>query len=393
MKILLGISGGIAAYKSANLVRAFKKRGDDVRVVMTRGATEFITPLTLQVLSEHVVGTEIFDPTFENQIGHIDLARWPDLILIAPATANLIAKYANGIADDLLTTILLATLAPVIIAPAMNTQMLLNAKTQRNLERLKNDGAMLIEPDSGELACKEVGKGRLPDPDIILDSIDGYFLKNKVLEGKHILITAGPTREYLDPARFLSNPSSGKMGYALAESAKKLGAIVTLISGPSALNIPNDIHFERVITTRDMYTAVMKKASTMDVIVMAAAPADWRPEKQASQKEPKIDGDKVIKFVRTPDILKALGEEFKNKKPYLIGFAAESHDILERGRAKRIRKKCDALIANKIGGDDDAFGSDENSVHIISEKIEIQLEKAPKKEIAFEIWKTLIGEI
>ncbi len=396
MKILIGVSGGIAAYKSAEIVRAFKKRGDEVRVVMTCGALEFIKPLTLQVLSENDVGTDLFDPTLESQIGHIDLARWPDVILLAPATANLIARYANGFSDDLLTTILSATFSPVVVAPAMNTQMLLNAKTQRNIEQLRSDGAFIVEPDSGVLACKEVGAGRLPDAPILVEATLRAFKSKsrpQILEGKKILVAAGPTREFLDPARFLSNPSTGKMGYALAKSARDLGADVTLISGPSSLLQPDQVAFKSVVTTEDMFAEVTRLASTMDAVVMAAAPADWTPKDPSKQKESKVEGEKTLTFVRTKDILKTLGETYAGVAPFLIGFAAESHDVLERGKAKRIRKKCDALIANKIGGADNAFGADDNQVYVIANDIEANLERAPKIEIAFEIWRTLSEQI
>lgn len=397
MKILLGVSGGIAAYKSAEIVRAFKKRGDEVRVVVTSGAMEFITPLTLQVLSENDVGADLFDPTLESQIGHIDLARWPDVILVAPATANFIARYANGFCDDLLTTILSATFSPVVIAPAMNTQMLLNPKTQRNIVQLKADGAFIIEPDSGELACKEVGAGRLPDSPVLVEAVLNALEENRsepqILVGKKILIAAGPTREFLDPARFLSNPSTGKMGYALAKSAKALGAQVTLVSGPSALPKPAGLDFRSVISTNDLFNEVTSLAGEMDVVVMAAAPADWTPKHRLDHKEAKVEGEKNLTFVRTKDILKHLGESYSDTSPFLIGFAAESHDVLERGKAKRVRKKCDALIANKIGGEDNAFGSDENQVYVITADLELNLDRAPKIDIAYEIWRTLSERI
>ncbi len=392
MKILLGITGGIAAYKSAALVRALKKRGDEVRVVMTAGATEFITPLTLQVLSENSVGTDLFDPTFESQIGHIDLARWPDVILVAPATANFIARYANGFCDDLLTTVLAASTSPVLIAPAMNTQMLLKERTQRNIETLRMDGVKIIAPDSGELACKEVGAGRLPDSPILLDAVDAIFFA-PILEGKKILIAAGPTREFLDPARFLSNPSTGKMGYALAKEALNFGARVTLVSGPSALPKPSGITFISVLTTEDMFIALTQQAPQNDVIVMAAAPADWKAEVQLEQKEAKVEGEKIVRFVRTKDILKHLGEHKSDSSPFLVGFAAESHDLLERGKAKRIRKKCDALIANQIGGKNNAFGSDDNQGFVICEDEVVELERDTKTQIARRIWNILVDKL
>ncbi len=407
MKVLLGVTGGIAAYKAAEIVRALIKRGDEVRVVMSAGAQEFITPLTLQVLSGNPVGTEIFDPTYESDIGHIELARWPDVILVAPATANFIARISAGMSDDLLTTVLLATRSPVVIAPAMNTQMFDHPFVQRNIAMLaEHPDYLVVEPDSGELACKEVGRGRLPDPDVLLEAVDRAFLAHKklteipqILAGKRVMISAGPTREHIDPARFLSNPSTGKMGYALARAAQLMGAEVVLVSGPTSLKSPEGVEIANVLTARDMYAEVMARAESMDYIVMAAAVADWRPKVTSDLKQTKSSMTGMLELERNPDILAELGTRFgttaasgqtAKSGPVLIGFAAESHDVEERGRAKMLRKGAHMLVANKIGGADSAFGADSSSVVIISEKTSQQVGPASKDSLAVSIWQAIV---
>ncbi len=407
MKVLLGVTGGIAAYKAAEIVRALIKRGDEVRVVMTAGAQEFITPLTLQVLSGNVVGTEIFDATYESDIGHIDLARWPDVVLVAPATANFIARMAAGMSDDLLTTVLLATRAPVVIAPAMNTQMFDHPFVQRNIAVLAaHPDYLVIDPDAGELACKEVGRGRLPDPDVLLAGVDRAFsAHNKLMEtpqilaGKRVMISAGPTREHIDPARFLSNPSTGKMGYALARAAKQMGADVVLVSGPTSLAAPEGVEIVRVVTARDMHAEITARADAMDFIVMAAAVADWRPKVQSDLKQTKSSMTGVLELERNPDILAELGARFGTNAtaaqtaksgPVLIGFAAESHDVEERGRAKMLRKGAHMLVANKIGGADSAFAADSSRVVIVSETTTQHVGPASKDSLALNIWQAIV---
>lgn len=389
-KILIGVSGGIAAYKACELVRAFKKRGDEVRVVMTEGAQEFVRPMTFQVLSENPVGTELFDPTYESQIGHIDLARWPDVILLAPATANLMARMAQGIADDLLTTVLLATTAPVVVAPAMNTQMWYHPRTQENLEILtKMPRHVVVNPDSGELACKEVGPGRLPDPPVLLAMVDRAMTEQE-LAGKKVLITAGPTREFIDPARFISNPSTGKMGQAIASAAYLMGAEVTLIRGPVALEEPVGVEVIDVTTARQMHKAVMERIADMDIAVMSAAVADWRPENEQPQKVAKSEMSDQIKLVRNPDILAELGARFgpggKEEGPILIGFAAESHDVVERGRAKMKRKGAHMMIANQIGGAFSTFGADQATIHVLSASTVTDYPLETKESLGRVIW-------
>ena len=392
MRVLLGVTGGIAAYKSAELVRQFVKRGDQVRVVMTDGATEFITRLTLQVLSGQKVGTDLFDPTYESEIGHIDLARWADVVLIAPATANVIAKLAAGMADDLLTTVVCATTAPVIVAPAMNTEMFRNLAVQRNLRNLEELGYTIIDPDQGELACKEVGPGRLPDAWLLVEETERVG-SPPLLAGKKVLVTAGPTREHLDPARFVSNPSTGKMGFAIARAARMYGAEVTLVSGPSSLLTPYGVRRVDVETAQDMYDQVLASAEGMDYIVKAAAVADWRPAETSEKKVAKTEGTLKLEFERTPDILGTLGEKYgKSKGPYLIGFAAESHDVLERGRQKLTRKNANMIVANKIGGGDSTFGDDDARVCLITHDGAEWLDRASKREIARKIWKRAVEE-
>lgn len=407
MKVLLGVTGGIAAYKAAEIVRALIKRGDEVRVVMSAGAQEFISPLTLQVLSGNVVGTEIFDPSYESDIGHIELARWPDVILVAPATANFIGRVCAGMSDDLLTTVLLAARVPVVVAPAMNTQMFDHPFVQRNLSMLAElPGYFVIDPDAGELACKEVGRGRLPDPDVLLEGVDRAFslhetltLTPQMLAGKRVLISAGPTRESIDPARFLSNPSTGKMGYALARAARQMGADVVLVSGPTSLGVVEGVEFVKVVTAREMHAEIMARAETMDFVVMAAAVADWRPKIVSELKQTKSSMTGMLELERNPDILAELGARFgtvsaaeqtSKSGPVLIGFAAESHDVEERGRAKMLRKGAHMLVANKIGGADSAFAADSSSVVIISEKASQHVGPASKESLAVSIWQAIV---
>lgn len=397
MNVLLGVTGGIAAYKSAQLVREFVKRGDDVRVVMTRSAEQFITPMTLQVLSDNPVGTSLFDPSYESEIGHIDLARWADVVLIAPATANTIASIAHGFANDLLTTVLLATTAPVVVAPAMNTQMWLDVRVQRNLDLIRQlPSHLVVSPDAGELACKEVGAGRLPDPPEILAAVD-RALTPAHLARKRVLITAGPTREAIDPARFISNPSSGKMGYAMAQAARQLGAAhVTLVSGPTSLTDPPGVQVERVTTAAQMFDAVMAHAPDADLIIKAAAVADWRPAAPSDKKRTKSEMSAHLELERTRDILAHLGELYgpgegsadAASAKVLVGFAAESHDVVERGRAKLARKRAHWLIANQIGGAMSSFGADRSSAVLLAhqDRFEpVEVGPAPKAEVALSL--------
>lgn len=406
MKILVGVSGGIAAYKACEIVRALKKRGDEVRVVMTRGAQEFVRPLTLQVLSQNPVGTDIFDAHYESEIGHIDLARWADVILLAPATADLAAKLAAGLADDLLTTVLLATRAPVVLAPAMNTQMWLHPLVQRNLDLLRDTaGYHVVAPDSGELACQEVGPGRLPDPPVLLDWVD-RAVAPQILADKSVLLSAGPTQEHIDPARFITNPSTGRMGYALARAAWVLGARVTLVSGPVSLPAPTDVRLLRVTSARQMHQAIMDEAAHADFICKTAAVADFRPAEPAPLKIEKSALSRDLHLAPNPDILAELGQKFGLKSdevtqpgtqaPFLIGFAAETHDVLARAKAKRIRKGVHMLVGNQVGGADSAFGADSSRITILlgppGEEAQHVAEFGPasKHELARIIWEEAV---
>lgn len=404
MKVLLGVGGGIAAYKACEIVRALKKRGDQVRVIMTRGAQEFVRPLTLQVLSENLVGTEIFDATYESEIGHIELARWADVVLIAPATADLIAKLAAGLADDLLTTVVLATRSPLVVAPSMNTQMWFHPLVQKNLDILREDAAyQVVSPDSGELACKEVGPGRLPDAPVLLDWLE-RALTPQILAGRSVLVSAGPTHEYIDPARFIANPSTGKMGYAVARAAWAAGAKTTLVSGPTALTPPAGVHIIDVTSAREMHEAILAEAKGADFICKTAAVADFRPADPAAQKLDKSGVDLSLKLVRNPDILAELGARAAEQSqrgaqpaPFLIGFAAESHDLIKRARAKRLRKGVDMIVANQIGGARSAFGADSSKIAMLMgpagepEENIVEYGPAPKEELAGVIWREALN--
>lgn len=381
-RILLAISGGIAAYKGAGIVRHLKALGADVRVVMTSSACEFITPLTLEVLSGHPVVTELFRPGAESEIGHIELARWPELILVAPATANVLAKAANGLADDLLSTILLATTSPVLFCPAMNTQMLLHPATQENIGKLRTRrNTFILNPDAGDLACGEVGDGRLPDPDVIEEALYP-ILTPQLLSGIHVLITAGPTREHFDPVRFLSNPSTGKMGYSVARAARRMGAQVTLVSGPVSLSAPVGVHRVMVETAAQMRDAVF--SFRPDIAIMSAAVADWTPVDVADQKRKKTDGSWIPELTRTTDILATLSKSQQRPKT-LIGFAAETRDVERYAREKLQKKGIDGIVANRVGGEGGAFGNEQNEVLLIDSSSAKHVPTASKLVVAQEI--------
>ena len=381
-RILLALSGGIAAYKGAGIVRHLRAQGAEVRVIMTKSACEFITPLTLEVLSEQPVVTELFRPGDESEIGHIELARWPHVVLVAPATANVLAKARYGIADDLLTTVLLATTAPVLFCPAMNTQMLLHPATQENLEALRGrPRTHVLSPDAGSLACGEVGAGRLPDPDVIEEALLDV-LTPKRLAGLDVLITAGPTREFFDPVRFLSNPSTGMMGYAVARAARRMGARVTLVSGPTSLARPLGVDFVPVVSAEQMREEVFARRS--DICVMSAAVADWTPVDPAAHKRKKTDGSWLPELTRTTDILASLSASDRRPK-LLIGFAAETQDVERYAREKLQKKHIDGIVANNVGGVDGAFGNERNEVFLIDPGETRQLASAPKIRIAEDI--------
>lgn len=363
--VLLGVSGGIAAYKSAELVRLLVKEGARVQAVMTENARRFLTPLTLQALSGQPVATDLFSLEFESRIGHIHLARAADLAVVAPATANVIAKMAAGIADDFLTTVLLATTAPLVICPSMNSRMYEHPVTQRNLQVLKDLRFHVVEPEAGELACGEEGTGRLADLSTILETIH-RVLTPPSLQGKRILITAGPTWESFDPVRFISNPSTGKMGYALARVAARRSAEVFLVSGPSHLTPPPGVTTRKVTSASQMSDTVLELASTADVIVMAAAVSDYRPSHAALHKVKKLCDELPVTLVRNPDILGRLGNSRGHRKtPVLVGFAAETENLVENARKKLMEKNIDFIVANNLTQVGSGFGCDTNEVKII----------------------------
>jgi phosphopantothenoylcysteine decarboxylase/phosphopantothenate--cysteine ligase len=360
--IVLGVTGGIACYKAVELVRLLVKAGFAVRVIMTPGAMEFVTPLTFQTLSAHPVATETFDLTQESQIGHINLADSADLFVIAPATANVIGKIASGIADNLLTTVLMATQAPVLIAPAMNIHMYENPILQENLRKLRRVGYHIMEPADGYLACGYEGKGRLPEPEKIVEEIE-RLLKKKDLAGEKLLITAGPNREPLDPVRYLSNRSSGKMGYALARAAVRRGADVVLVSGPTSLEPPVGARFIPVITAAEMRGAILREYGNCTAVVMAAAVSDYHAASVSRNKLKRGRGAIELRLEPNPDILKELGLN-KNGK-WLIGFAAETEDLTANAQKKLREKNLDMVIANNVAEAGSGFDGDTNIATIV----------------------------
>ena len=361
-KIVLGITGGIAAYKAAELTRECVKREASVRVIMTKNAQEFITPLTLQTLSGHPVFMDMFVPMREFELSHISLAEYADVIVIAPATAHVIGKIASGLADDLLSTTVMATKAPVLICPAMNTNMYENIMVKENINKLSARGYLFIEPAYGDLACRAEGYGRLPEITDIMEEVES-ILTEKDLKGENILVTAGPTREPFDPVRFITNYSSGKMGYALAIAAKRRGANVTLISGPSALPVPRGVKYIPVSTALEMRNAVMENMEKASVIIKAAAVADYRPHMRMSNKIKKREGELAIRLERNPDIIAEVGHKKGNR--ILVGFAVETENLMEHAKTKLREKNMDIIVANDVTKEGAGFGYETNIVKII----------------------------
>jgi phosphopantothenoylcysteine decarboxylase/phosphopantothenate--cysteine ligase len=378
-RVLLIIGGGIAAYKSLELIRRLKETGATVRVVMTDAAQHFVTPLAAQALAGERVFTNLFDPAEEFDVGHIRLARDCDLIVVAPATADLMAKAANGLANDLASAVLLATDRPVLMAPAMNPQMWANAATQRNLATLRADGLSSIGPNQGEMAERgERGIGRMAEPEEIRDAALA-LLSDGPLKGKKAIVTAGPTVEALDPVRFLSNRSSGKQGYAIAAALARLGAEVTLVSGPTSLAAPAGVKLKRVESARDMLAAC-EDALPADVAVMVAAVADWRPSKTARKKIKKGDAADAIALTENPDILATLSKLSKKRPTLVIGFAAETDNVEANARAKIAKKGCDWIVANDVSGD--VMGGDDNQVMLITRDSAQSWPRMPKELVA-----------
>ncbi len=377
--IVLGVSGGIAAYKAAGIIRALREDGARVRVLMTHSAQEFITPLTLQTLSGEPVARDLFDLTQESEIGHIDLADSADAILVAPSTANVIGKFAAGIADDLLTTVLLATRAPVVLAPAMNVHMFESEVVQTNLQALRGRGVRIVAPDEGMLACGYEGPGRLPDADVLLEAL-ASALASDDFGGETVLITAGPTREALDPVRYLSNRSSGKMGYALARAALRRGARVLLVSGPTALAAPVGVELVQVESAAEMAEAVEARASEASVVIAAAAVADYAPVNRAAEKGAKVQGRHALELARTKDIVADCVP--RREGLFVAGFAAETQDLETRARAKLKHKKLDLIVANDVSAPDAGFDVETNRVTLLDVGAAASLPLLSKDEVA-----------
>ena len=381
--VVLGVTGGIAAYKSAEIVSRLKKRNVNVDVIMTRNAQEFVAPLTFQSLSGNKTITDMFSTDFHPEIEHISLAKKADVLLIAPATANIIGKLAHGIADDMLSTVAMATKAQIVLAPAMNTVMYESDALQENLAVLKNRGMIIIEPQEGLLACNDIGKGKMEEPEVIVDAVMLQLIKDNDLSGKKVLVTAGPTREPIDPIRFITNRSTGKMGYAMAQEAVRRGAVVTLITGKTNEKLPYGIHRTvEVESAQDMYDAVMQWIDLQDIVIKSAAVADYKPKHPADRKLKKSDGEMSIELDRTKDILLEIG---RNKKPnqIFVGFAAETHEVHAHARAKIQKKNLDFIVANDVKMIGAGFGTDTNIVTIIHRdgKAE-ELQKMSKQQVA-----------
>jgi phosphopantothenoylcysteine decarboxylase/phosphopantothenate--cysteine ligase len=390
--IILGVTGGIAAYKSAEIVRHLKKSGCSVRVVMTASAEEFITPLTMQALSGNRVSTELLDVEAEAAMGHIELAKWADGILIAPATANTLARLSSGRGDDLLSTITLAFDGPIALAPAMNQAMWRDHRTQENLDSLIGNGFTICGPDSGEQACGDVGLGRMLEPIQILDIFSSLFDQGTLI-GRNVLITAGPTQEPIDPVRFITNRSSGKMGYSLAEAAIAAGAKVTLVSGPVNLDPPSNCLLVSVETANEMYEAVMHHIKDKDVYIGTAAVSDYSPTKSHDSKIKK-DGSKssmVLELKENRDILNSVSE--LKDRPYVVGFAAETDNLIDNAKKKLNNKRLDLIVANDVSDKNIGFDSDDNEVTLITQKEQKLLERQNKKKISNKIIEFISGRI
>ena len=384
--VLLGVTGGIACYKSAELVRRLKDAGANVRVVMTAGAEAFVTPLTFQAVSGNPVHTSLLDPEAEAGMGHIELAKWADRILIAPASANFISRFTQGNGEDLLSTLCLATESPVLVAPAMNQAMWSNPATSENIEMLANRGVSILGPGSGAQACGDVGAGRMLEP-LELLALTAKSFGGGALTGKKIVITAGPTREAIDPVRYINNHSSGKMGYAIAEAATDAGANCVLISGPVSLPVPANLKLVSVTSAADMHKAVMAEIDDADIFVGSAAVADYRPVDVAEQKIKKSQDDMTLHLVKNTDILSEVSH--RDNRPFTVGFAAESEKIIEHAQSKLERKKLDLIIANDISRSDIGFNQDDNELILLSSSGQETLPKDTKRILA----KTIVARI
>lgn len=379
--VLLGVSGSIAAYKAAALCSKLRQAGADVRVVMTQSAAQLVQPITFQALSRHHVMVDTFDERDAEAISHIDLAARADLVVVAPATANIIAKMAHGIADDMLSTTLLAVTGPVMVAPAMNVHMYKHPATQRNMQILRERGIRFVDPVEGELACGDVGKGKMAEPEQILERIVKLLAGEKPLSGKRLLVTAGGTVERIDPVRYITNDSSGKMGFAIAEAARDMGAEVTLVHGLTRVPVPAGVCAVPVQSARDMLEAVLARLDHTDVVIKAAAVADYRPAEQAPQKLKKREETVTLTLVKNPDILQTIGS--LPARPFLVGFAAETQALAERAMEKLRRKNCDLLVANDVTREGAGFGTDTNIVSVFDrEGLAAEWPLLSKREVA-----------
>jgi len=385
--VLLGVSGGIAAYKSAELVRALQEQGAAVRVIMTHGAQEFITPLTLQALSGNPVHIALLDEDAERGMGHIELARWADVLVMAPATADLIARLAMGRADDLLTTVALATVAPVLVAPAMNQAMWADPATQDNVATLVQRGMGMVGPAAGEQACGDVGPGRMEQPETIAQKTANLF-ESGALSGKRVTITAGPTREALDPVRYISHHSSGKMGYALAQAAVDLGAVTSIISGPVNLNPVAHASITQIVSAQDMLDACLEQVDDCDIFIACAAVADYRPAQVQTDKIKKGEQTTTLSLVKNPDIVATVAAH--RARPFTVGFAAETRDVVNYARKKLVSKNLDLIVANDVSDTSVGFNSDENAVTLVWKDGEQVLSQAGKSTIARQIFAKIV---
>jgi phosphopantothenoylcysteine decarboxylase/phosphopantothenate--cysteine ligase len=383
--VVVGVSGGIAAYKALDVISTLKKRDFDVHVIMTKSATEFVNPLSFQSLSQNMVITDMFAEPKAFEIQHISLAKKADLVLVVPATANIIGKVANGIGDDMLSTTIMAATAPVVFAAAMNTNMYKNPIVQDNISKLIRFGCSFISPASGRLACGDVGEGKLADTVTIVETACSMLYDKKDMVGKKVLVTAGPTISPIDPVRFLTNRSTGKMGYAIAEEARDRGAEVTLVSGPTNLAVPIGVNFIRVGTNQEMYDSVLNQFEDQDIVIKSAAVGDYRIKEYSSSKIKKKEDALSLDFVKDNDILRKLGE--LKKQQTLVGFAAETDDLIKNAEEKLLKKNLDYIVANDVASQDTGFASDENKVFIISKEGKtVQLEKMPKRMVARELF-------
>ena len=390
--ILLGVTGGIAAYKIANLASMLKKHGANVKVIMTENACQFITPMTFETLTAQKVYTDTFDRNFEFKVDHIELGKWADVFLIAPATANVIGKLANGIADDMLTTTALAMRCPIVVSPAMNTTMFENKVVKHNIMKLRTYGMDIIMPASGHLACGDSGAGKMPEPEMLLEYIKRAVYKKKDLVGKKVCVSAGPTREAIDPVRYISNNSTGKMGVEIAKMAAYRGAKVSLIMGPSNVFVPDFINRIDIKSAEDMYKEIMKISDSQDIIIKAAAVADYTPANYSDEKIKKKDGDLSIELSRTKDILKELGERKENnpKKQFICGFSMETENMEENSKNKLAKKNADMIVPNDVKVEGAGFGTDTNVVTIFTKDNEIRLDKLSKLEVAEKIFDEIV---